>query len=190
MITPGRYELSEADGDLLLRTVCEGPAARLGHDLTLIVPRWQAILEVGAEPADCRLDVTVELGGLAVLESKGGVKPMSDADRAEIERNAAESLGVDRHPVARFISTGITGTWREGEVTGDLTLNGQTCEHFFQVVVLEGHESGGACVRLGGEIKQRRFGIKPYSTMVGALRVADAVLVEVSVPVPGEDQSA
>lgn len=190
MLTPGRYELTAADGDLLLRTVCEGPAARLGHDLTLIVPRWQAILEVGAEPADCRLDVTAELGGLAVLESRGGVKPMSDADRAEIERNAAKSLGVDRHPVVRFASTGITGSWREGEITGDLTLHGRTHEHVFQVVVLEGQGSGDNSVRLGGDVKQRRFGIKPYSTMVGALRVADAVLVEVSVPVPGEDQSA
>lgn len=190
MITPGRYELTQGDGDLLLHTTCEGPAARLGHDLTLLVQRWRGTVEVGAEPVDCRLDVTVQLNSLIVRESRGGAKPMSDRDRRDIERNAAKSLRVGEHPELRFLSTGVTGSWTEGEIAGDLTLNGRTQQQVFQVVVLNGQrppagrEEADCRVRLGAEIRQSRFGIKPYSTMVGALRLADAVLVEVAVWLP------
>ncbi|WP_432560622.1 YceI family protein [Granulicoccus sp. GXG6511] len=177
-VTSGRHALTQADGDLLIHTTCEGPAARLGHDLTLIVQRWEATIDIGDQPADCRLDVTAGLDSLAVRDSRGGAKAMSDSDRRDIERNAAKSLHVAKHPVLRFVSTGITGSWHEGEITGDLTLNGRTHEECFQVVALNGD------YRLGGELKQSRYGIKPYSAMVGALRLADAALIEVTVRLP------
>ncbi|HHV22696.1 MAG TPA: YceI family protein, partial [Propionibacterium sp.] len=114
-VTPGRHALTQADGDLLIHTTCAGPAARLGHDLTLIAQRWEATLDTGERPVDCQLDVTVELDSLVVRDSRGGAKAMSAGDRKEIERNAAKSLHVAKHPVLRFVSTGITGSWSEGE---------------------------------------------------------------------------
>ncbi|MDO5499286.1 MAG: YceI family protein [Propionibacteriaceae bacterium] len=177
-VTQGRHELSQTDGDLLIHTTCEGPAARLGHDLAIIVQRWQATVDVGADPADCSLDVTAELDSLAVHNSRGGAKAMSDGDRREIERNAEKALHVVKHPVLRFVSSEVTGSWHEGEVTGDLSLNGRTEQQTFQIVALDGS------FRLGGEITQSRFGIKPFSMMVGALRVADTAVIEVTLRLP------
>lgn len=101
---------------------------------------------------------------------------MSETDRREILRNAAKSLGTKSHPQLRFVSTSVVGTWEQGEVTGDLTLHGTTRAETFQVVRVGGH------YRVGGGIRQSDYGIKPFSTMVGALRVGDSVIFEVSVP--------
>lgn len=172
----GTRTFGAEDTDLLVHTTCDGAAARLGHNLVLVFRSWQAVLEGGEEPAACSLAVTVDLNSIDIRESSGGVKPMTDNDRAEIKRNAAKSLRTREHPQLRFVTTGITGSWTSGEVTGDVTLNGTTSPVTFQVVALDGG------FRLGGEIKQSAFGIKPYSAMMGTLRLADSVLVEVHLP--------
>lgn len=176
MIPAGRYEFTDRDAELLIHTTCEGPAARMGHDLTLIARPWNAELEVGETPDQCSLTVTVRVDSLTVQGTKGGLKPMTDSDRRDIERNAVKALGAKRNPELHFVSASVSGMWEHGEVTGDLTLNGTTQSATFQVVQVDDH------YRLGGAIVQTQFGIKPYSTMVGALRIADSVLFEVSVP--------
>lgn len=174
----GRQEFGAGDTDLLVHTTCDGAAARLGHNLTLVFTAWRAVLVTGDEPATSSLEVTVDLDSLDIRDSSGGVKPMTDHDRAEIKRNAAKSLRTREHPQLRFVTTGITGSWTAGEVTGDVTLNGTTGPATFQVVALDGG------FRLGGELKQSAFGIKPYSAMMGTLRLSDSVLVEVHLPRP------
>ncbi|WP_425307618.1 YceI family protein [Ammonicoccus fulvus] len=177
-IQPGVRELGPTDAELVLYTTCEGPAAALGHDLTIVAERWSATLTIGGTPAECALEANVDLTSLDVRESFGGAKEVSDSDRAEIEHNMAESLQIAQHPELRFVATEIRGTWRNGgEVDGDLTLAGQT-----QPVTLNVVERDGV-FRLGGEIRQSAFGIKPYSAMMGALRIVDSVVVGVSVPV-------
>lgn len=175
-IQPGVRELGPTDAELVLYTTCEGPAAALGHDLTIVAERWSATLTIGRTPAESALEVSVDLTSLDVRESFGGAKEISDSDRAEIEHNMAESLQVATHPELRFLSTAIRGNWREGEVDGDLTLGGQTKPVMFRVVKRDGN------YRLGGDIRQSLFGIKPYSAMMGALRIADSVVVGISIP--------
>lgn len=178
-IQPGTYRLGPDDGDLLLHTTCEGPAARLGHELTLIVRNWAATLELGDTPEATALTATVDLTSLVVKDSRGGAKSMTDTDRRDIERNAQKSLATARHPEAAFAVSGTTGSWTEGEVTGDLTLHGRTEPVTFQVI------AAADGFRLGGELRQTVFGIGPYSAMMGALRLGDSVLVEVTVTIPG-----
>lgn len=175
-IQPGVRELGPNDAELVLYTTCEGPAAALGHDLTIVAEKWSATLTIGGTPAESALEVRVDLASLDVRESFGGAKDVSDSDRAEIEHNMAESLQVATHPELRFVSTAIRGKWREGEVDGDLTLVGQAKPVTFSVVERDG------VFRLGGEIRQSLFGIKPYSAMLGALRIADSVVIGISVP--------
>ncbi|WP_425307617.1 YceI family protein [Ammonicoccus fulvus] len=172
----GTQEFGAEDTDLLVHTTCDGAAARLGHNLTLVFTSWRAVLARGDEPAASSLEVTVDLDSLDIRDSSGGVKPMTDNDRAEIKRNAAKSLRTREHPQLRFVTTEITGSWSAGEITGDVTLNGTTSAATFQVVALNGG------FRLGGELKQSAFGIKPYSAMMGTLRLSDSVLLEVHLP--------
>ncbi|WP_460744481.1 YceI family protein [Mariniluteicoccus endophyticus] len=175
----GTYELGPDSGDLLLHTTCEGAMAKMGHDLTLVVDRWHGTLAVGETPADSSLRVTADLDSIRVRDSSGGAKPVSDSDRAQIEKNAQSSLGVAANPELAFTSTAVDGTWESGRVEGPLTLNGRSERQELAVT------GDGTTFTLTGDISQKRFGIKPFSAMMGALRLGDTVAVEVTVELEG-----
>lgn len=167
--TPGTRDLGPVLCDLLLSTTCEGALARMGHDLTLVVEDCRGTLVLGDAPADCSLRVTADLRSLRVREGHGGAKPLTAKDSGSILDHARAALDVDRHPELTFTSTAIDGSWEAGRVEGQLTVHGRTEVQDFAVV-----QDDDAYV-LTGQITQTRFGIKPFSTMMGALRVGDAV---------------
>lgn len=164
-------------GRLLLRTSRDGLAAQAGHDLTIEVTRWTAELTGPAEPAEpTGLAVTIELGSLAVLAGTGGVKPLSDRDRREIVATAGKVLQVDRYPQATFVGTGFepVADGRGGTVSGTLTIRDRA-----RPLRLEVADEGDARYRATATVVQSEYGIKPYTAFLGALRVRDAVGVEV-----------
>lgn len=132
---------------LRVRTERAGAAARAGHDLLLEVTRWEATV------ADGRLRLTVDPDSLRVLEGKGGMIPLGDDDKANIEQSIREEV-LQGKPISY--------------ADGRLTLNGQT--HPLEATVTE---DGGEAV-----ITQTRWGMKPYSALFGTLKVADDVKVE------------
>lgn len=166
---PGSHDLGPVLCDLLLQTTCEGAMARMGHDLNLVVDDWRGTLVLGESPADCSLRVTADLRSLRVREGRGGAKPLTAKDSAGILDNARAALDVDRHPELSFTSTAIDGSWEAGRIEGRLTLRGRTEVQDFAVARDED------AYTLSGQVIQTRFGIKPYSAMMGALRVGDAV---------------
>lgn len=170
-------------GTLVLRTTRQGLVAQVGHDLTIEVARWSGTVVVGGNPADSALDITVDTRSLRVLEGTGGVKPLSDRDRREILANAAKLLGADRAPTARFVSGTVTPD-ADGGVTvdGTLTLRGVDRPLVLQVAAL-----GLGRFRATGTVIQTDYGIRPYSALLGALRLADAVGVEAEVELSGDD---
>ena len=174
-LTPGTHTLGPTTADLLLHTSVEGRLAKLGHSLTLIVEDWQAEVVVGENPESSSLQVAARLGSLRVRAGRGGAKPVSDKDRGDIEKNAVAALEVERFPELTFVSTGASGSWEGGRIEGTLGLHGQSQPQAFDV------EAVGDGFRLSGEIVQSRFGIKVFSTMMGALKLGDAVAVEVTV---------
>lgn len=174
-VREGTYELGPDDGRLLVRTGRGGLGRRAGHDLTIEATRWTAAVEA-REPLDASsVEVAVEVEGLEVREGTGGVKPLTDQDRAEIRKNLREVLDVRRHPRITFASTAVG----EDGVEGDLTVMGRVKPLRVRAVLEDGRVRGGATVR------QSRWGVKPYSAFFGALRLADDVEVEFDVRLPG-----
>lgn len=169
-------ELGPGDGQLLLGTTSEGPMARMGHALRILVQQWQATLEVAEQPMGCRLRARADLTSLRALDGHGGATPLTEEGLRKIESNAARILGSGTHPEVTFVSTAVSGGWDSGRVEGELTIRGVTLPQAFQVQRL-----GDGSHRLSGSIAQSRFGIKPYSAMMGALRLGDEVSVEVAV---------
>ncbi|MGA4670648.1 YceI family protein [Propionibacteriaceae bacterium Y1923] len=170
----GSFDLGPQTCDLLLRTTSEGRMAKAGHNLTLVVRDWTATVVVGDSPETTSLRVVAQLGSLSVREGHGGLKPLSDGDRAQIEKNAASSLGVSANPELTFTSTAIAGAWDKAKMEGTLTLGARNEVQQFDI---EATEAG---FRVSGTITQTRYGIKPYSLMMGALKVGDEVAVEVT----------
>lgn len=173
-LTPGTHALTEANGDLLLYTTVEGPAAALGHNLILRAARWRATAVVGDKPEACSLEVVVDMPSLEVYGSKGSAKPVASSDKKVIEANIRKVLGVEGNPTLRFATTSIAGTWEKADAVGTMTLRGRTEAQGFEVGVKE-----DGTVRLKGTITQTKYGIKPFSTMIGAMRLGDDVTVRV-----------
>ena len=170
----------------MLRTSRDGLAATAGHDLTIDVTRWSGELTVAADSAPAALDVRIDLTSLAVRAGTGGIKPLTDRDKGQILASARETLRAGRHPEAtfgdaRFEPAAAGG----GAISGTLTLAGRSAPVRLQVT-----EAGPGRFHATGSVAQSAFGIKPYRGFFGALKVSDAVGVEVDVDLSRPDGAA
>jgi polyisoprenoid-binding protein YceI len=118
--------------------------------------------------------VTVEIDAdsLAVREGLGGLKPLTDKDRADIKGTLRDILDSETHPTIRFSSTSVTRAAESVTVEGDLTIRGQTEPVRISAELIDDRVRGSATVA------QTRWGIRPYSAFLGALKLADEVEVE------------
>lgn len=170
----GTYELGPAAGTLLVKTARTGLGSKVGHDLTIEVTRWSGTATVdNADPARSSAHLDVEVDSFQVREGTGSLKPLTDGDRAEIQKIVRERvMRTDRYPTIAFRSTALRGTLDSFALDGELTILGHT-----HPVTVNGHLTGG---RVHGEatVTQSQWGIKPYSAFLGALRLRDDVRVE------------
>lgn len=183
-IADGTYRLTPEAGELLVKTGRTGMGRRAGHDLVLEATRWQGEVTVATgKPEDSVVSVVVDVDSLEVREGLGGVKPLTDKDRADIRKTLRDILDSETHPQITFNSTSVTRSVASVTVEGDLTIRGET-----EPVAIDA-EFTGDCVRGRATVVQARWGIKPYSTFLGALKLADEVGVEFDaalVPIGGD----
>src|SRR5215467_2097771 len=127
-IADGSYALGPEFGQLLIRTSRTGLGARAGHDLTIEVTRWQADVTVySAELARSSVAVEADADSFEVRTGTGGIKPLTDGDRAEIKKTIREKiLHTGQHPSITFRSTQVAGTAESFSIDGDLTIIGKT----------------------------------------------------------------
>lgn len=156
--------------EVLVFTFKEGLLSTVAHDLQLKVSRATLDLEPG------RVVVELDATSLRVVGAmrQGTVEPLMSAMTSEIERNIiADVLEPRRFGSVRFESTKLTSAVLEGQ----LSLHGVT------------RPVRGAVQTVGtrrvAEVRldQREFGIRPYSAMLGTLKVKPEVLVRVSIDV-------
>src|SRR5215470_5079194 len=176
-IADGSYALGPEFGQLLIRTSRTGLGARAGHDLTIEVTRWQADLTVdSAELGRSSVAVEADADSFEVRTGTGGVKPLTDADRAEIKKTIREKiLHTGQHPAITFRSTRVAGTPESFSIDGDLTITGRT-----QPVSVRGQLTNER-VQGSASIVQSRWGIRPYTAFFGALKLSDEVTVDFSI---------
>ena len=169
--------IGQDTGSIEVFTFREGALSALGHDLRLRVSRFD--IDLLADSVSAR----VEASSLRVVGAMRGGNPadgtLSDRDKADIERNCARDvLEAHRHAEATFVSTEVTQTEGGWSVRGTLTIHGVPHQGTFEVQ----RKDSKAVARI--DVDLRSFGMKPYSAMLGALRVKPVVLVVVEVPVP------
>ncbi len=100
---------------------------------------------------------------------------LSESDKRTIEGTIARDvLDTARHPEIRFTSDAGTGRGDEFAVRGALALHGHTRD--LTVIARRTASGWTAEVRL----HQPDFGIRPYSAMLGTLRVQAGVVVRVT----------
>ena len=173
-ITDGSYPVGPRSGRLLIKTARTGLGAKAGHDLTLEVTRWRGTVTVNAaDPAGSAVALEIEVDSIEVREGAGGVKPLTDSDRAEIGKTMREKiLQTRRYPTIAFQSTQAGGKPEDFWVRGDLTITGVTQPATVHGSLADGRARGSATVT------QSQWGIKPYTAFFGALKLRDEVVLE------------
>ena len=181
-LQPGTYTFGPEDGTLALRTGRTGAAAKAGHDLLIHVTAWHATLEVGENPAQTSIVADADATSLRVREGTGGMQALGDDDKAGIEQTIDDDVLKGQRIEFRSTAVQTAPDGRRLSVQGELTLVGTACPIAFDLEV-------GADDRLrgGAVVKQTDWGITPYSTLFGALKVADEVEVAIDAGLP--DQS-
>jgi len=86
------------DGTLSLHTGRAGAVSKAGHDLTLQISQWTATATMSESGELRHLRVVALVGSLQVIRGEGGLKPLSDADRATILSNAQSTMKAAKHP--------------------------------------------------------------------------------------------
>ena len=176
----GSYRLGPQAGRVLLKTGRVGLAAMAGHDLTIEVTRWSALIAVPADLAAATVTAELDLTSLAVRDGRGGAKPLTDGDRRTIEGNIAKIL-TGKAASAAFSSSKATPSGDGGgAIEGTLNLNGKTQPTRLLVTTLSPGKYRGTT-----SVVQTAFGIKPYTGFFGALKLRDEIIVEIEVDLNG-----
>jgi YceI-like domain len=170
-LPPGEYRLGPEDVTLAVRTARGGAAAKAGHDLLLHVTSWSATLMLSEDPANSSLELEADATSLRVIEGTGGAFELGEDDVANIQQTIDDEVLVTQG--IEFRSTGVReeGDGRLG-VEGELTIVGTTKPIAFELEIGDGGALSGAAT-----VTQTDWGMKPYSTLFGALKVADEVEV-------------
>lgn len=175
----GTQPLAATSGSLLLQTGRAGLGAKVGHDLVIEVTRWRgsAVLDVD-NPSASSVTLEAQVASLEVRRGDGGLKPLTDSDRGEIQQTIrTRILQSEKYPTITFTSTKVDGGPDGFCVVGDLTICGVT-----RAVMLDGAIGPDGKALGTTTITQSQFGIKPFSAMLGALKVADDIGVRFEVP--------
>jgi polyisoprenoid-binding protein YceI len=169
-IEGGTHRLGPHNARLSVHTRRSGAAAKAGHDLVIHVTSWEGTLQLGEDPSATRIELAADATSLRVHQGKGGMQALSDNDKASIHQTIDDEV-LERRDIT-FRSTGVKHAEDGGRfsVQGDLTLVGTTRPIEFDLVVDEDGKLGARTV-----ITQSQWGIKPYSTLFGALKVVDDV---------------
>jgi polyisoprenoid-binding protein YceI len=168
------WRLSASDGELLVHTDVAGRASKMGHRLTIAVQRWHATVQ-WADGAPASAHLRVDVDSLDVLRGEGGLTPLSGPEKILVRTNALRLLGAGRFPEILFDADGIAHSNDGYRLSGTLQIHGKARPH---VIDLRTEDLGDAW-RLSTEsvVRQSDFGVKPYSLLMGSLKVADDVTV-------------
>jgi YceI-like protein len=171
---PASFDASTAE--CLVFTYKAGLLAGVAHDLKLRVERFEIALD------EQGIRARFEANSLRVVCAQVGGKDdpgaLSDRDRREIEATIARDvLDARRHPVIEFQSSPIAPSVGP-EIQGTLRIRGRE-----QPLLLEARRDGERAV-IETMLDQTAFGIRPYTAMLGALRIRPEVRVRITTPWP------
>ena len=173
------YRLVPAESSFRVFVGKTGLFSALAHDHNIGIRSYAGKVTLAPTAiAASRLELRADTRSLAVLDEK-----ISDRDREKITRSMHEEvLESARYPEAIFRSTGISGLKDQGRgelsllLQGDLTLHGQTRSITIPVTL----RTAPGQLRATGRylLRQSDFGIRPYSTAGGTIKVKNEVVIE------------
>ena len=166
--------LGPENATLSVQTKRAGAASRAGHDLLIEVAAWEATIERADDPAESTLELTADPTSLRVREGRGGLQALARADIDKIHRTIDDEV-LRRREIAFRSTAAVASSESALRVDGELTLAGTKRPIGFELTLA----TDGA-VEARAVVRQSDWGMKPYSALFGALKVADEVEVRLS----------
>ena len=158
-------------------TFKEGVLSAVAHDLKIRVEKPSLTLDPSARTLQARFETNSLRVVCAMRDGREDPSALSASDRHKIEETLRdEVLHTSRHPEVTARATWTSASSDRARVEGTLTLHGAS-----RPFTSEARAEGGRWV-VEVRLHQPDFGIKPYSAMLGALKVKPDVIVRVSVP--------
>jgi len=173
-IQSGSHEIGPSNGSLKIKTKREGAAAKAGHDLVLDAKSWSGTVEVGDNTS---IELSVDSSSIEIESGSGGAKPLTDEDKADIKKSMDDKVlgGSD----ITFKSTEASLDGGSGSAKGELSIAGSS-----DTVNVPLNVGDDGTVKASITLSQSDFGIKQFKALMGALKVSDAVEVEIEAKLP------
>jgi polyisoprenoid-binding protein YceI len=173
------HEFDESTAECLVFTYKEGLLSAVAHDLKIRVGRFRVVVDESQRTVEGRFDadslrvVCAMSGG---VEAKG---TLSAEQKREIEANIVRYvLEAEKYPEVRYVSSAVEDERGGFRVRGQLQLHG--VRRAVEVTVRRSRRRYVA----GARIHQPDFGIRPYSALLGTLKVRADVEVQLILPEP------
>ena len=156
-------------------TYKEGLLSVVAHDLKIGVTSFEVKAEGGVVTG------TFDARSLRVIaamkDGQEAASSLSEKDRADVEQNIVKDvLDAKKHGQIQFSSTSLEKSGAGWRVRGNLTIKGNT-----KAVVFTATQSGDRVVA-EVPINQLDYGVKPYSAMLGTLKIKPEIKVVISLP--------
>ncbi|MDQ6822752.1 MAG: YceI family protein [Actinomycetota bacterium] len=169
----GAHPLGPHNATLLVDTRRTGAAAKAGHDLTIEVTSWSGRLETD-ESGQTQIALDADGGSLRVREGRGGIQALGEHDKESVRESIDDEV-LKRSPIefrSRAVETSADGS--RLRVKGELVLLGNRRPIEFELTAGEGGRLTGSAT-----VKQSDWGLKPFSTLFGTLKVVDEVEITI-----------
>lgn len=170
--------ITEQDGEVRVFTFKQGLLSAIAHDLEISVERFS----ITWDDARAKLSATFDARSLRVLHPIANGRPspgaLSPRDVAKIGSNIQNDvLRTERFGEVRFESSSLAAEGEGFVIGGALTIMARSNEITANV------RREGARYVTELAIDQPRWGITPYSAMLGTLKIKPEIRVRVSIPV-------
>lgn len=165
-----------AQADVLVFTYKEGLLSAVAHDLKIRVTRFSIEIDEEAKKVRARFDARSLRVVTAMRDGQDAYSALSDDDKRKIEAHIVDDvLRVKQFPDIVFESSRVEERETGYHVRGKLTLCGQTRE-----IALDTRSDGEGQV-MEALLHQPHWGVKPFSAMLGTLKIKPDVAVRVAI---------
>lgn len=188
---PGSYRIDSSKSELRVLVYRAGALARLGHNHVLVNRAVSGSVQVAATLSASSFSISVPAKSFSVDDSQARSEEGSefpdgvpeDAKAGTFSNlQSAMVLNAMQFPAITVKSMAITST--PGALSAALTINIAGHESIVHAPFTLESDSHGLTAAGSLELKQTAIGLTPYSLMLGALQVQDAMRLKFKLVVP------
>jgi hypothetical protein len=186
------YSIDSAQSELRLLVYRAGPMARFGHNHVIVNHSVGGWVDAASRPESASFSLYVPVADFVVDDARARAEEGEDFSaevpeeaKAGTRRNMLSGalLDAERFPVMTLTSVGITQA-PDGNLAATVTIG--VAGHESTVVVPFTLESSAERIAAAGSVvlRQSELGLTPFSAMLGALQVQDAITVRFKLVAP------